>query len=229
MRCGQTCREAAVAVKPAPVDDVGVRGAERPTRLLTTAAMQLKHWQQTTRSATCISSCSRRRPRRQPHTRLVVRLGKYRRAEQVAAAVVAASLGASGEPRPPIIIQQQRMSTACSPAPANTPESTSISTGYLVARLGAHHLAKQVAATVVADGVVAGEGPRARGTDQQQHLLSSNHPRWALPSRPTAACAVWSHASVNIAGPSKLPPQSSWQAWAPLASRALSESASSRA
>ena len=103
MRCGRTCREAAVAVNLAPVDGVGVRGADRPTRLLTTAVMQLKRWQQTTRSATCSSGCSHRRPRRQPRSKTYAitahgsraRLGASRsRAEQVAAAVVEAGLGA---------------------------------------------------------------------------------------------------------------------------------------
>jgi hypothetical protein len=103
MRCGRTCREAAVAVNLAPVDGVGVRGADRPTRLLTTAVMQLKRWQQTTRSATCSSGCSHRRPRRQPRSKTYAitahgsraHLGASRsRAEQVAAAVVEAGLGA---------------------------------------------------------------------------------------------------------------------------------------
>ena len=59
----------AVTVNLAPIDGVGVRGAERPTRLLNTAVMQLERWQQNTRSAACSSCCSRRRPQRQPRSK----------------------------------------------------------------------------------------------------------------------------------------------------------------
>jgi hypothetical protein len=111
MRCGQICSGAAVDVKPAPVDGI-VRGAERPTWMLTTAVIQLKRWQQATRSATCSSTRSCTRPRRQPHPRRVVRLGEYRRAEKVAAAIVAAGLGDGAAPRPPILSQQQRGSNS---------------------------------------------------------------------------------------------------------------------
>ena len=93
----------AVTVNLAPIDGVGVRGAERPTRLLNTAVMQLERWQQNTRSATCSSCCSRRRPQRQPRSKTYAvtahgsraRLGaNSSRAEQVAATVVEAGLGA---------------------------------------------------------------------------------------------------------------------------------------